>query len=361
MKSNLACMPQPVLSGVQRIVVLRPNAVGDFVFCLPALHALRAAYPDAEIIYIGKQWHANFLKGRPGPIDDVAVIPPCAGVGAPVGSKVDNEKLQLFVDSMRAREFDLAVQIYGGGGYSNPFIKRLEARLCIGMKTIEAEPLDRWVAFHHLQNMRLKMVEVTGLVGANALRLEPELEVTARDRLEAAHIISVVPSKPFVVIHPSATDTRRHWPVERFAAIADVFAEAGALIAINGNGLEAAIVRQVIDKMRHPAINLAGNLSLSGLCGLLERASLLISNDSGPLHLALAIGTPCVGIYWLTNLYDSGPLMQRNHRAALSVRVHCPVCGAENLRRRCAHDVSFVEDVSTDEVMGLAFDLYHAQ
>ena len=360
MKSILANQPQSILSGVQRIVVLRPNAVGDFVFCLPALHALRTAYPDAELIFIGKQWHADFLKGRPGPIDKVVVMPPCPGVGAPIESKVDDAQLQMFVDCMRAREFDLAVQIYGGGRYSNPFIKRLEARLCIGMKAAEAEPLDRWIPFHYLQNMRLKMLEVTGLVGANVLRLGRELQVTARDRLEAAHIILAARSKPLVVIHPSATDVRRHWPAERFAAVADIFADAGASIAINGNGVETAIVRQVIDNMRHPAINLVGHLSLSGLCGLLEQASLLVSNDSGPLHLALAIGTPCIGIYWLTNLYDSGPLMQSNHRAALSVRVHCPVCGAENLKHRCAHNVSFVDDVSTDEVIGLAFDLYQS-
>jgi hypothetical protein len=71
------------------------------------------------------------------------------------------------------------------------------------------------------------------------------------------------------------------------------------------------------------------------------------------LHLALAIA-PSVGIYWLTNLYEAGPLVQDKHRAALSARVNCPGCGAENLANRCPHDASFVDDVALEEVIGMA-------
>lgn len=110
--------------------------------------------------------------------------------------------------------------------------------------------------------------------------------------------------------------------------------------------------------MRHRVLDLSGKLSLSGLCGVLERAALMISNDSGPLHLALAIGTPAVGIYWLNNLIESGPLRQDWHRAALSARTHCPVCDKENLNMRCAHEVSFVDDVRFEEVHMLAMELY---
>lgn len=88
--------------------------------------------------------------------------------------------------------------------------------------------------------------------------------------------------------------------------------------------------------------------------GLLARRTLVVSKDSRPLHLALAIGTPSVGIYWLTNLYEAGPLVQDKHRAALSARVNCPVCGAENLANRCPHDASFVDDVALEEVIGMA-------
>jgi ADP-heptose:LPS heptosyltransferase len=105
------------------------------------------------------------------------------------------------------------------------------------------------------------------------------------------------------------------------------------------------------------ALDLAGRLSLGGLCGVLEGAALMVSNDTGPLHLAMAVGTPGVGIFWFTNLVDGTPLRQDLLRVALSLRLHCPVCGAENVHVRCAHDPSFVDDVPVERVVGLALPL----
>jgi ADP-heptose:LPS heptosyltransferase len=200
------------------------------------------------------------------------------------------------------------------------------------------------------------MLEVAALAGANRLQVTQELEVTALDR-EKAEAIVPPSKKPLILFQPGATDLRRRWPAERFAAVGDVLAEQGACIAINGVEAERDIVRQIIDRMRYPAVDMCGKLSLPALCGLIERAALLVSNDTGPLHLALAIGTPCVGIYWFSNLYVAGPLAHRTHRIALSLQVRCPVCGVENVNTRCSHDVSFVSAVSVDEVLALASDL----
>jgi ADP-heptose:LPS heptosyltransferase len=347
------------LPGVRRIAVLRPNAVGDFVFSLPCLHALRSAYPDARITYIGKQWHADFLANRPSPVDEVAVLPPCRGLGLPPDAAIDLEPAQRFVEHMRASRFDIALQVYGGGLYSNPFIMQFNARLTVGMKAPEAAPLDRWVSYGELQNRRLQLLEVAALAGASTVRLGRELHVTEEDRKEAARVLNVPHRRPLVLLQPGASDPRRRWPAERFAALGDIFAREGALVVINGSAEESDVVAAVLENMRHPAINLSGQLSLSGLCGVLEQASLVVSNDTGPLHLALAIGTPAVGIYWLTNVLESAPLRQDHHRAAMSLRVHCPVCGMANLKTRCEHDNSFVDGVTVEEASSLAMALYH--
>jgi ADP-heptose:LPS heptosyltransferase len=344
------------VDGVRKIAVFRPNAVGDFIFALPALHALRRAYQDAKIVYLGKPWHAEFLRGRPGPVDAVAVVPPGPGIGAPPDT--DPKPMQAFVEAMRAEEFDLAIQMYGGGGHANPLVRSFAARLALGMKAADAEPLDRWISYASLQNRRLQLLEVVALVGARGTLDGNELQVAESDRREAARVVPATLEAPLVVLQPAASDARRHWPAPRFAAVADRLAEAGAVIAVNATAAEAPVAHAVIAAMRHPAIDLSGRLSLSGLCGLFERTALLVSNDTGPLHLALAVGTPAVGIYWRNNLFESAPLQQDRHRAALSTRVHCPVCGAENLVTRCEHDVSFVDDVTLDEVIALALDLF---
>ncbi|TFW30209.1 glycosyltransferase family 9 protein [Massilia horti] len=346
--------PRP-LDNVAKIAVLVPHSIGDFMFTLPALHALKHGYPDAELVIIGKPWQADFLRGRPGPVDRVLLLPPVDGVGG--FPDADSEPVERFVEQARAERFDIAVQLYGGGRFSNPFVARLGARLTAGTRADDAPALDRWVRYAQPNNRRLALLEVAEQAGAVARLADQELCVTDDDRREAAAVLPPGAGQPLVLLQPGSTDPRRCWPPERFAAVGDALAGAGARIAVNGTAAEASLVRTVIDAMRHPAIDLSGKLGLRGLCGLLERVAMLVSNDTGPLHMALAIGTPAVGIFWLTNLIDGTPLRQGLLRVALSVRVHCPACGAVNLRTRCPHNDSFVSDVPLEEVTGLAMSL----
>jgi ADP-heptose:LPS heptosyltransferase len=348
------------LDGVGKIAVLCPNKLGDFVFALPALHALKHTYPDAELVLVGQQWHADFLRDRPGPVDRVRVMPPYPGVGVPPDAAVDPAPARRFLAAMRAARFDLAVQMFGGGRYSNPLVRQFGARLSIGARAIDAPPLDRWVRHTEPGNRRLALLEVAALAGASLPWLASELALAEADRREAAAVVPVAPGECLVVLQPGSTDPRRCWPAGRFAAVGDALARAGAQVVVNGSVAEAPLVRAVIEAMHQPALDLAGRLGPRGLCGLLARASIMVSNDTGPLHLALALGTPSVGIFWLTNLIDGAPLRQGLLRAALSVRVHCPVCGAPNLARRCPHDPSFVDDVPLEEVTSMATSLLRA-
>lgn len=351
-------MSPRTLENVRRIAVFRPNAVGDFVFSLPALRSLKNVYPKAELVYIGRSWHAEFLRDRPGPVDRVLVMPPSPGLGLPADQVVAPGPIDAFVAAARAEDFDMILQMYGGGHYSNPFCRKLGARLSAGLREEGAPALDRWLSYNALENRRLQLLEVAGLVGAGAWQPGPELCVTAADR-EGAERACPPLSAPLVLLQPGASDPRRRWPPESFAVVGDELAAEGACVAVHGTHSEAALVRAVRSSMRAPALDLAGKLSLSALCGLLSRTALVVSNDTGPLHLALAVGTPCVGIYWLTNLVESGPLRQSAHRAVLSRRTRCPVCGADNYRSRCAHNPSFVDDVLPDEVLTLCRQLLH--
>jgi ADP-heptose:LPS heptosyltransferase len=372
------------LDGVRKIAVLRPNAVGDFVFALPALHTLKHSYPEAEIVLLGKPWHASFLRGRPGPVDRVAVMPKVAGVGAPVDVACDEEEIAHFIDAMREERFDIALQMFGAGHYSNPFLARMKARLSVGARADGAPALERWVPYCEPNNRRLALLEIAALAGAwpgppplstspvsrssllpplspplppLLLPPRPELAVTDADRLEAALAVPPVADERLAVLQPGSTDPRRCWPLERFAALGDRLAQAGMRVAVNGSAGEAALVDAVVGSMRQPAVALAGKLGLGGLCGLLERAALAVSNDTGPLHLALALGVPSVGIFWLTNLIEGMPLRQSGLRAALSLQTRCPVCGQDNIASRCGHDASFVAAVSVEQVERLVWSL----
>jgi ADP-heptose:LPS heptosyltransferase len=344
------------LENVKKIAVLRANAIGDFIFALPALQALRQTYPKAEITLLALDWHATFLANRPSPIDRVVVIPPSRGVRGDANTEENPAELADFFAKMAAENFDIAIQMHGGGRYSNPFVLRLGAKMTVGLKTPDAVPLDHWVPYIYYQPEILRYLEVVSLLGAKTTELEPRNTVTAKDLDEAKNVVSVS-GKPLVVLHPGATDSRRWWGVEKFAAVGDALADAGADVVVTGTKSERSLVETVITKMNAQTQNLCDRLSLGGLAGLLKLSSLIVSNDSGPLHLAAAIGCATVGIFWCGNLITAGPLSRDRHRPAISWRLHCPVCGVDCTRASCNHRDSFVADVSVQEVIDSALEL----
>jgi ADP-heptose:LPS heptosyltransferase len=346
-----------LVEGVHKLAVLRANAIGDYLVSLPAIEALRAAYPAAELVLLGAGWHAGFLAGRPGPVDRCLAVPPTVGVRddrppAPAA------EVEGFFARMRAERFDLAVQLQGGGCHSNPFVRRLGARVTAGSRAADAPPLDRTVPYARHQHEIHRFLEVVGLVGAAPVALEPRLEVTADDRAEAAAALAA-DERPLVVLHPGAADPRRRWPVERLAMVGGELVRKGARLAVVGTASERGLVDRLLDALDGDPADLAGRLGLGGLAGLLERATLLVGNDSGPRHLAAAVGTATVAVYWGVHLGTYGPLYRARHRTPTSWRLHCPVCGANGLQEDCrsSHQASFVADVTVDEVLAEALDL----
>ena len=347
------------IADVRKIAVLRANALGDYVVGVPALEALRAAYPKAEVVLLALDWHRRFLAGRPGPVNRVVVVPPYHGVRDETGaggSAPHPERHECFFARMRRERFDLALQLHGGGRNSNPFLQRLGARVTCGTRTPDAAPLDRWVHYIYWQREVARWLEVTALAGARPVTLEPRVAVTSADH---ATSVAVVPhdERPLAVLHPGATDPERRWPAERFAAVGDALAAAGTRVCMTGIEAERPITAAVRGAMRSEVIDVSGRLDLGALAGLLARAAVVVANDTGPLHLARAVGARTVGIYWHFNFINAGPMTQARHRPAISWRVQCPVCGVNRAGTSCAHHVSFVADVTAGEVIGHALEL----
>lgn len=346
--------------GYRKIAVLRANAIGDFVFVLPALEALRSRFPKAEISLLGREWHRSFLEKRAAPVDRVIPVPASVGVNQDdLGEDGENlEELEAFFAEMEREEFDVALQLHGGGRHSNPFVRRLQPRLSAGLRAPDAEPLDRWTPYVYLQPEVFRYLEAVRLVGAQAVCFEPRLEASDQD-LEESY--QVVPEDgPLVLLNPNAGDSLRRWPLEKFAETAQALESSGARILVSGAKSDRQYCRELLETIGGSFTqDVSGALSLGGLLGLLSRCRLVVSNDSGPLHLAAAVGTPTVGIYWYPNMITAAPSGRANHRPAVSWLSHCPHCGLSLIHARCDQLESLVSEVSVAEVVGHARDLFH--
>src|SRR3954470_22315121 len=282
------------VEGVERIAVLRAGNIGDLLFALPALDALSACYPDARITLLGTPAAAALLRGRPAPVDEAVVLPVSEGVRSSPGEDPDPEAIDDFVRGMRERRFDLGLQVHGGGRYSNPFLTGLGARVTAGLQTPDADPLDRVVPYRYYQHEVLRALEVAGLVGARPVTLEPVLAVTEDDVRRAQDLLGDGP--PLLALHPSATDPRRRWPAERFGAIAARAARRGLRVAVLGAAGEEQLADEVVagalasGAPEGSVRSLAGRGDLGQLVGVLATAVALVGNDSGPRHLAQAVG-----------------------------------------------------------------------
>jgi ADP-heptose:LPS heptosyltransferase len=348
--------------GVRRVVVLRANGLGDYVVAQPALAALRAAYPDATITLVTSPPVAALLAERPAPVDEVLAAPRVAGVRGEPGGPPDDppEVVERFCAAMRESRFDLGVQLHGGGGNANPLLLRFGARVTAGSRAPGAAPLDRTVPWTDLQHDLLRWLEVVALVGAEPVVLRPRVAVTPADRAAAADALDGVGAGPLLAVHPGATDPRRRWPPHRLGELAAALDARGARVVLLGGPGDAALVDEIragMGRAADRAVDLAGRLTLAAMVGVLERADLFVGNDSGPRHLAEAVGTATVGVFTRANLVDVAPLFRARHRVLVSWASRCAACGGDYLVTACGCGATVLGDIGVDAVLAAAREL----
>jgi ADP-heptose:LPS heptosyltransferase len=352
---------RPRFADVSRIAVLRGGGLGDLLFAMPAVSALHAAYPGAEIVLLGTRGHAELLDGRPGAVDRVEPLPHAPGVHDGAGAHEDAGR---FLERLRREQFDLAVQLHGGGRHSNPFLLALGPRHSVGAATPDAVRLERTLPYVYYQHEVVRALEVVGLAGAGPVELQPSLAVRADERARSHHHVPAE-AEPFAVVHPGASDVRRRWPVDRFAHVARGLLDDGLRLVIIGAAadqpIEAALAAAVGERDGR-VLRLSGRLRLGETAAVLERAAVVVADDSGPRHLAQAVGAPTVGVFWFGNVVNAAPFDRERHRVHLSYVTACPVCGRDVTQvgwtaERCDHEVSFVADVDPDAVLADARSL----
>jgi ADP-heptose:LPS heptosyltransferase len=262
-------------------------------------------------------------------LDDFVEFPGYPGIA---DQEVIPSRTLAFLAHMQAEQYDLAIQLHGSGVFSNPFTKLLGASTTVGF-TRPGETdlgLDFSVPYPSEGREVHRLLTLMQALGVPDTGDHTELTVLPEDRaalnLHPQFRTLLAGDRPLIGLHPGAKVATRRWMPECFAAVADHLIEVfGVRIVITGNKHESAMCEKVRILMRQPALNAAGQTNLGMLIALIERLHLLISNDSGPSHIAQALGTPSITMFGAANVEDWAASDTVLHRA-LSVPVSCRPC-----------------------------------
>ncbi|HXG39702.1 MAG TPA: glycosyltransferase family 9 protein [Candidatus Limnocylindrales bacterium] len=305
---------------VGRVAVFRAlPGLGDLLCAVPALRALRRGFPAARIAYVGLESTRPLVERYPY-VDEFVAFPGFPGLPEQppaVGL------LPGFFAALRARDFDLAIQLHGAGDVTNPIVARFGAARVAGYHRPGTEPPDPELSlpYHERCPEVRRWLRLTEMLGcpSDDERLEFPLVPPADPPEPAgvalpADVVARLEEAPFVCLHPGASAAERRWPVESFALVGDGLAGRGHRVVLTGSAGERPLTRRVAAAMRAPAIDLAGSTTLDELAALLVRAELLVCNDTGISHLAAALGVPSVVVFVASDPVRWAPLDRTRHR-----------------------------------------------
>lgn len=298
----------------RRVAVFRALQLGDLLCSVPALRALRAALPRAHVTLIGLPWARTFAARYAELIDAFEVFP-----GAPgFPEQPENQGgLPAFVDAMRERHFDLAIQLHGSGGIANLLVARFGARALAGFSQPgETPPRGAFVEWPDTLAEPERYNVLMRAMGIDAPSAELSFPLAAEDvhDYESLVVRHGLHPERLVLVHPGAQLPSRRWPPERFAAVADELAADGWQIAVTGTAGEVGLTARVIGEMTQPARHLAGETSLGALAALVAHARLVVCNDTGLSHVAAAMRTRSVVVASGSDTRRWAPLDRDRHR-----------------------------------------------
>jgi heptosyltransferase-1 len=294
----------------ENILLIKPSSLGDVVMALPALSALRRSFPQARIHWLIRPEFAPLIEGHPH-VDEIILFDRKFLAQAWRNAAAGRGLLSL-VSELRRRRFDAVLDLQGLfrtgllawlSGCRQRFGPRWREMAHL-FYTTSVPPRLEWI---HVVDYYLKLVEAMGGSDLRAEFVVPErsaAQTAARD-LQSRQKTDL---DRYAVVIPGSAQTSKCWPVERFAALVDrLVSEHGLTVAATGGRAEKAMIERIRSLAKHPPANLASQTALPELVEVLRGAKLVVSNDTGPGHIAAALGRPLVMMFSWSNPLRVGP------------------------------------------------------
>lgn len=330
------------LRNIRRILIRSTNWIGDAVMTTPAMGVVRAAFPDSEIVVVANPGTADLLQSHP--YCNRTLLYDKKGEHRGVRGFL------RFCGLLRREQFDLAILFQNAiEAAFMAFFAGIPRRAgwatdCRGFLLTHGVALSQSDLRLHHTDYYIKMLHDLGLTGGNG-RLYLHCSKAERSWAE-----DTLGNETWVAINPGAAyGSAKRWIPERFAAVGDRLAdEFGCRILLTGGPAEQPIGSEISAAMHNQPLNLIGKTSIRQLMALIQRCRLVVTNDSGPMHIAAALEVPLVALFGPTDHTTTSPLSS----SSLIVRKEtaCAPC----LRRRCPTDHRCMQAIEVEDVLNAA-------
>ena len=298
----------------RHVQVLRALKVGDMLCAVPALRAMRRAWPHTRIKLIGLPWARAFVERLPGYVDDLLEFPGWPGVPERDAHVAD---VVAFLERVNADPPDLAIQLHGSGVATNAFVAMLGARRTAGtvVPGMFAPDPGTFVPFDPSLSEVHRALAVVERLGVPPAGEHLELLVLDEDRAEiAAGPARALVSSDYAIVHPGASVASRRWSAASFGRVTRALAERMPVI-VTGTASERSIGAEVAAAADHADVaEVAGRTSFGGLAALVAGARVVVSSDTGVAHVADALGTPSVVVFTGSETARWAPADRALHR-----------------------------------------------
>lgn len=324
---------------MKNILLIKPSSLGDIIHGLPLLKSIKDKWPDAKISWVVKDIYADLLDGNPY-IDDLILL------------KKNSLTLSVFSFAKRLRQgkFDLAIDLQGL--FRSGFIAFLSgAPQRVGFENAReqaaiyyTDKVEASVELHAVD----RNLKLAASIGCNIQKPEFEINISKEAEKKVSDFFRAIhlnKKNPIITFVPGTRWEKKRWPSQSFSRLGNrLIKQLKANIIFTGSHQEMKLISEISVALQDPSGNATG-FSLQELAALIKKSDVLVTNDSGPMHIAAAVGTPVVALFGPTEPARTGPYTE--NCIVIKKEMDCSPC----FRSRCTKkSFECMEFITVDEV-----------
>jgi len=339
------------------ILIVKTSAIGDVTHTLPALNLLRKHYPEAHVTWLVEEAASDIIKGHRA-LNRVLISRRKYWVGEMRGGFTRFIKawreIWAFIRALRDTRYDILLDFQGllKSGVL-VWLARADRKIGFGRGMEHAECsyifLNEKIPAVDMNTHALtREMTLLKAIGVESEEIIFDLPITDGDRTAIDELLDsheIDREQPLIAINPQATWPTKLWLNDRFSEVADHLLESGCSVVFTGSPADRAEIDRIIAGMKGNAVNLAGKTTLMSLAALYQKARVVVTTDTGPMHISAASGTPVVAIFGSTAPWRTGPWGEEH--VILRVEMDCSPC----LKKSCTRNSECMREITVEMVI----------